>query len=175
MHANHQCAVVGVWSGRFRTGLVYADEAVRDLYGLSAETEGAVPLDTLLRNVHPDDRSRLRADMARSAAVGLPFFTTYRVKTIYGVRRVATAGQCFLGDGGQADHYHGVTMEPGVSTDGRSPTAEVVDHLIAAREAAHAADEALLGRLIEAVMLEAGRRLAEGLAPPAPEAGRREP
>lgn len=157
-----QGAIIGLWSGRFDTGLVYADKALRELFGLGLDGQGdGVPLATLLENVVPADRPRLQADMARAATVGTSFYTTYRVNTFQGVRRVATCGQCFLGQDGRADHYHGITLDSGEEGDARSPRAEVVDHLMAAREAAGLAGDRLLGRLIEAVMLEAGRGLAE--------------
>lgn len=60
-------------------GFTYASAAIQDLFGLSPEALGANP-DRVTARVHPDDLSRLEADMAKSIETGAVWHAEYRYK-----------------------------------------------------------------------------------------------
>ncbi|WP_061935064.1 PAS domain-containing protein [Aureimonas sp. AU22] len=158
--------LIGIWTSDKVNNLVIADQRVCEYFNVDPNHgQSGVPLRTFLDAVHPDDLPELTRRSAQAIASGEAFQASYRViSVIHGLRQVHASGQCFLNRAGDCTHLSGYLLSGDASTGAASgPTgllSEVIENLMQARDLADDAGESLLRRLIEAVLLEAGFRLA---------------
>jgi hypothetical protein len=152
--------VVGVWMWNVKTDIVQADADVCAYFSVPKEVgETGAPLRSFLSGIHEDDRLRLINRITRAIMTGAPFSETYRVVGAEsGLRWVQANGTCFRDAEGRPETY------PGTIVDVTDPSLEhphtlIVEHLLEAHQLADHAGEKELTRLLEAVLLETGRRL----------------
>ncbi|MEW6174082.1 MAG: response regulator [Pseudomonadota bacterium] len=104
-------ARLGMWDYEPQSGTLIWDERCRAMMGITAETPVDMPL--FERLCHPDDRERMREQVARaiSGSDAGQFSTTYRVLFEDGrMRWMETRGQAFF-DGERCTRFVGVLMD----------------------------------------------------------------
>ncbi|WP_082666191.1 PAS domain-containing protein [Aureimonas sp. AU4] len=157
---------LGVWTWNVTTGIViacsdvcrYADIPIKaGIHGVSTER--------FLAAIHPDDHDAL-ARSVEQALHGDDFFVAeYRItSTEHGTVRVRSMGRCFRDPSGNPTHISGhlsrVSAAQDVKADDDAVLADVIEHLIDARNAAESLSTPVLFKLISAVLLEAGYHIA---------------
>jgi PAS domain S-box-containing protein len=68
---------LGLWSRDVATDRLWVNPPLRYMFGFSPEVE--ILFDDMFARIHPDDRSRVRADIERTRLSGLPFDGEFRV------------------------------------------------------------------------------------------------
>jgi hypothetical protein len=157
--------VVGLCLWHVQQDSFQADKGVCDYFSVSAD-DGAqgVPLANFLNGVYSEDRPRVTRRIARAVMTGRAFHEVYRVvHCTNGVRWIEAKGTCFRDGDGRPATYPGTIVDVTDVAD-EAPHALVVERLMEAHQLAEAAEEAMLARLIQAVLLEAGRRRASTLS-----------
>ncbi|WP_444815560.1 response regulator [Stutzerimonas frequens] len=104
-------ARLGMWDYEPQSGTLIWDERCRAMMGIAAETPVDMPL--FERLCHPDDRERMREQVARSisGSDASQFSTTYRVLFEDGrMRWMETRGQAFF-DSERCTRFVGVLMD----------------------------------------------------------------
>lgn len=155
-------AVLGFWCWDVRLDKIYADPEVCEYFGVPREdgVRGASPTE-FVAGIHRSDRDDIVRRVGMATASGKRFSETYRVVSPkHGTKTIHAYGVCFRDASGRPSQYPGVIIRGYVRHDVAPIHAEIADHLVWARELSDAAREPLLGRLIDAVLLEAGYRLA---------------
>lgn len=156
--------IVGVWMWHVQKDVIQADPAVCDYFAVPPrDGEIGVPLAVFLEGIHDDDRPRVVSRISRAVMTGKPFHEVYRVVDGSGeVRSIEAKGVCFRDAEGRPATYPGTIVD--VPGDIREhPHIQVVEHLMEACQFAEVAKEPVLTKLIEAVLLEAGMRLASNM------------
>lgn len=114
-----------------------------------------------MNGIHPDDRTHVSERISEAVATGRPFHETYRVQSqAFGTRLIRAEGVCFRDGLGLPSAYPGLAIDITNAMESE-PRVEVINKLMEAHEFARRTKESLLTRLIEAVLLEAGRAYAE--------------
>jgi hypothetical protein len=152
--------VVGVWLWHVRTDVLQADAEVCAYFSLPKEAgETGLPLNAFLNGIHAADRQRIVNRISRAVMTGKPFSETYRVVSPEnGTRWVQANGTCFRDPEGRPETYPGTIVDV-TDASQEHPHTLIVEHLLEAHQLAEHAGEQHLARLLEAVLLEAGRRL----------------
>ncbi len=158
--------LVGAWRWEVERGVFFADARVCRLFGVPAEWGrcGAMS-ERFSENLHHEDRAALRASLPASVGRGEPFDVGYRIiDPLAEPVRVRSLGLPVREPGGATPRtYVGVILLVPPAGETSSVADDLVEHLAKAHALAETLDEAMLARLIEAVLLEAGRRLANRL------------
>jgi PAS domain S-box-containing protein len=76
---------LGLWSRDLKTGDVWANAAMRSLFGFGADE--ALRFEDMLARIHPDDRARILAEVERAQAAELPFDGEFRILRPDGAER----------------------------------------------------------------------------------------
>lgn len=104
---------IGVWDRDPKSGMLTADERVRDLYELPASPDGMLAYDVWLDRVHPDDRAELHEgfeDLCSGKVAATQH--EYRVLPPSGkVRHVFAAGSAVKNDQGEVVLVVGVNRD----------------------------------------------------------------
>ena len=129
-------ASMGTWDWDIRRGTVQWSDNLERLHGLPAGTfDGS--FDSYQREVHPEDRDRVREALQRALAEGVPFDTEYRIVAPDGTVRWVEGKGVIDYEDGQPAHMAGVCI---MTT--RRKEAELA-RLASAEEANHLKDEFL--------------------------------
>ncbi|WAJ26871.1 PAS domain-containing protein [Antarcticirhabdus aurantiaca] len=133
------------------------------LFGVDA-AEGAQGMDPdrMLRRIHPDDRAE--ALVGLQATFAAPGSYTYRYRLLSDgseFRWLRAHGACFTDEAGRPTHISGVLLTE--ASANASLEVEIVERLMGALDLARLTNDTVLPRLIEAVLLHAGRELAKGM------------
>lgn len=157
--------VVGVWSCNLRTRVTIANATICEYFSIDPELgRSGVPVNTFYAGIHPADRERVVSIVENAIERGSMFSVTYRVDShIHGRRWVNAFGQCIRDKDGCPTEFPGLVVDVTDRMQERHVFGEISEHLIAARELAGAAGEDMLRRMIEAVLMEAGFRLAANM------------
>lgn len=152
--------VIGVWMWHVTTDVVQADAEVCAYFSVPKDVgETGVPLNAFLKGIHEADRLRVINRITRAVMTGKPFSETYRVVSPEnGLRWVQANGTCFRDSEGRPETYPGTIVDV-TDASMEHPHTLIVEHLLEAHQLAEHAKEPHLARLLEAVLLEAGRRL----------------
>jgi PAS domain S-box-containing protein len=103
-------AEAGLWILDCRTGVFWATERARVIFGCSPEE--VVSVERLEASAHPDDRDRLRGAIERSVLGGEPVDVEYRILPGDGrVRWVASRGRLQGTPTGEPDRLIGVSID----------------------------------------------------------------
>ncbi len=155
---------VGLWNWHVRSDLLQADPSVCDHFSVSPDRgEAGLPIASFIEGIHHEDRSRIVRRISYAVMSGKPFNETYRVTSrSRGLRWIQANGICFRDRQGRPETYPGTVFDVTEALHDR-PHAFVIERLTEARHMADAARDPMLSRLIEAVLLEAGFRLAQGM------------
>jgi PAS domain S-box-containing protein len=120
-------AEVGLWELDCRTGVFWATEKARAIFGYSSDE--AISMESLEAKVHPDDWRLVQRSLDRSARAGEPVNVEYRIRLSDGrMRWIAFRGQPCLTLGGESKRVMGVSVD---ITDRKS--AEEAFHVSEAR------------------------------------------
>lgn len=76
---------LGLWSRDLSGGRIWVNPTMRSLFGFGPEEE--LRFDDLTMRVHPEDRSRMIAEVERAQAAGLPFAGEFRIVLPDGAER----------------------------------------------------------------------------------------
>lgn len=156
---------LGFWSVDVSTLRSKLDPSMSGLFGVDA-AEGAAGLeqDRLVPRIHPDDRARASRCLDEAIKTRGPYSYRYRLKTENGgFRWVQATGRAFMDEAGRVTHLSGILtdiMHPPVPAD-----IAVIDKLLEAHKFAQLTSDPMLGCLIEAVLLHAGRAIAKNMDP----------
>lgn len=155
---------VGAWKWVPDTRLMFADEGMSEFFGVPVQ-DGLAGLPTLdfLQRIHLNDRARIGPKLVQAADGQLPFSVTYRVVTPNnGIRQVRSYGRPLrpLTPQGQPLQYVGAIVDMGPGSSANLPLVEAIYLLVGARNQMAHADQPLLTKLIDAVLLEASRELS---------------
>ena len=105
-------AGVATWDWNVSEDRLYADDNLRQLYGVSGEQAAGGALAAYLAAIHPDDVPQVRARIARALAGGEAFSDSYRVRRPEGgYRHVEARGKVALRDDGQPGWMSGVVLD----------------------------------------------------------------
>ena len=160
---------LGVWTWNVKTGIVVACSDVCGYMGIPSEVGiHGVATERFRQGIHPDDHAELDRQVGLTLDGADTFLAEYRIVSApHGTVWVRSTGRCFRDPSGQPTHISGylTRIERTDSPDAEDEAAldEVIAHLTRAREAAARLSRPLLGKLIAAVMLEAGFQLASRL------------
>jgi len=104
---------VGTWLWDVQADLVTADERFLRLYGVDEALAGqGTPIDRFLLNVHPEDRDRVEASIARTLTERAPFNEEYRLTQPDGsVRWVSAQGRAIFDEDGNPARFPGVAFD----------------------------------------------------------------
>jgi len=105
--------VIGTWVWDIPSDRFIAD--ARFARSLGLDVEGAargLPLEVLKRSIHPEDRSRVEAMIAKTMRLGSPYRAEYRLlHADGGYRWVEASGHCELSSEGQPRRFPGVLID----------------------------------------------------------------
>jgi sigma-B regulation protein RsbU (phosphoserine phosphatase) len=103
-----ESAGVGTWSWEISADHIIWDRLTHSLYGLNPGEFSGRPQE-MERLIHPDDRERVKAEVAKALAVGSDFETEYRVVRPHedGTRCLRARGKVFRGEDGRPHRMTG--------------------------------------------------------------------
>lgn len=156
------CERGGVWVWNVRDDIIQADETVSRYYSVSPEDgRRGVPSRVFFQGIFATDQERVARSVQHSVLTGEPLRETYRVESrTYGLRSVQVEGVCFRDPGGHPFCYPGRLLDVTICDESDEPHVAIVEGLMHSHKLAVAAREPMLAKLVEAVLLEAGHRLA---------------
>jgi two-component system, NarL family, sensor histidine kinase UhpB len=104
-------AGAGVWTLDFRTGLFWATDRGREIFGYSPDE--VISVERFVASVHPVDRDLVRNAIERSVRAGEPVNLEYRiiVPGDGGVRWIASRGRSRLNADGELERLMGVSID----------------------------------------------------------------
>ena len=104
-------AEAGLWTLDYRTGVFWATERARAIFGFSPDE--VITVERLEASFHPDDRDRVRRVIERIRGVtGDPFDVEYRILPADGgVRWIASRGRPHFTPTGEPDRLMGVSID----------------------------------------------------------------
>jgi PAS domain S-box-containing protein len=106
-----EAAGMVTWEWDIATRSVRYSEELRSL-ARGPAVERYCSLDTLLPEIHPDDRARLTTALAQTTTEGQPFACEYRVHMLDGTYRwILGQGKCVEVEGGRPIRVLGVSMD----------------------------------------------------------------
>lgn len=105
--------MVGIWTLDLTSGLATADANVARTYGLPTELcETGIPDERFIAAIHPDDRERVSAALARAIDTATPYRCRYRVVADPGQTRwVITSAKPELDESGKVVRLLGVVVD----------------------------------------------------------------
>jgi PAS domain S-box-containing protein len=106
-------AIVGTWVWHVRDNHVIGDERYAASFGLTAEQAAqGLPLEQVTTSIHPDDRTRVEAEIGLALARGGAYKCEYRVLQRDGSYRWLEAkGRVEFDEGGNPDRFLGVLLD----------------------------------------------------------------
>ncbi|WP_422570186.1 PAS domain-containing protein [Antarcticirhabdus aurantiaca] len=154
--------LLGFWRLDPTSQVVHADERVCAAFGVAPEEGHArTALSRFAAKIHPEDPEPFAASLREAYENGTTFAPTYRIVDGHPEPQpVSGLGRAFHGQGEVTRYYADALFEARPAKPQGHARIDMVNHLIAALDLARELDEDILSRLIEAVLLEAGRRLA---------------
>ncbi|WP_182085308.1 PAS domain-containing protein [Aureimonas sp. ME7] len=161
--------LLGVWTWNVRTGMVVACQDVCEYIDIPADIGlHGVTMDRFIAAIHPQDRTRLNRCVEDALFHHQPFVAEYRLtSTRHGTCWVRSQGHCFRDEDGNPTHISGYLTkigEPSALPPSEDQTyAKVIELLMEARTLSEHVREPMLGKLISAVLVEAGFQLANVL------------
>jgi PAS domain S-box-containing protein len=104
---------VGTWDWDVLRGRIHVDATFAALYGIRPERASeAPPVTDFVEGMHPDDRSRVAAEIEAALARGGEYTTEYRVIGLDSVARwVLVHGHCRHDAGGSPTRFSGVVLD----------------------------------------------------------------
>jgi PAS domain S-box-containing protein len=104
---------VGSFTWRVPEDRVTANERFGRLHGVDAErAEAGIPVAEFMRNIHPDDRQRVRAQIDGTLQTGEPFSSDYRLLQADGTYRwLAVRGRCRFDGHGKPHRFTGIAID----------------------------------------------------------------
>ena len=103
-------AEAGLWTLNFSTGVFWATERARTMFGYSPDE--VVDMARLEASVHPNDWDLVQSAIERSAQTGEPIHVEYRIVTDDGsVRWVASSGRPRFNPAGEPERLMGVSID----------------------------------------------------------------
>ncbi len=104
-------ADVGVWYCPLPFDVLFWDDKVKEHFHLSPDA--AVTIATFYERLHPDDRERTRAAIAKSIEERTPYDIDYRTVSPDGTRTkwIRALGRTFYDEGGKPRRFDGVTSD----------------------------------------------------------------
>lgn len=163
--------LIGIWTWHLGTNLVIACDRVCEHIDVPPEQglHGIKP-ERFIAAIHSADRAALVVS-TRAAMDGRDTFAAeYRIRSaLHGTCWVRSIGRCFRNAEGRLSHISGYLTHmdeppsPPPEKSREELEADLVDHLIHARDLAGDLGHDMLRRLIEATLLEAAHAIAERL------------
>lgn len=104
---------IGIWDWDVASDRVIADERFARLYGVDVElAKAGAPISTFFGGIHPDDRDRVEAEVAKAVGTLSSLNTEYRLlRTDGSVLWVTARGRCILGPDGKCARFPGVSFD----------------------------------------------------------------
>ncbi|KFE69387.1 response regulator [Hyalangium minutum] len=157
-------AVIGTWVWDVRRDHFTADERFARSFSINPELAAqGLPLSVVITSIHPEDRPRIEALVARTAEMGGPYRAEYRTRQLDGSYLwVEANGHCEHGPDGKPDRFPGVLINIDERKKAELRQAALVEvgdklrELGDAGEVAHAAME-VVGRVIGVIRAGYGR------------------
>ncbi|WP_412049630.1 PAS domain S-box protein [Hoeflea sp. Naph1] len=105
--------IIGTWNWNIAGDMISADSRFAKAFGLEIErARSGVPLQVLLDIIHPQDRDRVAADLARAVEVGGSYNGEFRIVRPDGtVSDVAAKGRLIDGKGRAQPRFPGVLFD----------------------------------------------------------------
>lgn len=110
-YAIEAAGAVGTWIWDVRSDRVQADHATWCGTGAVDGRSTTGRLADFLDAIHPDDRDRIRADIARCVSDGTPYRAEYRILHGDGIRWFTALGRCERDGWGRPTIFAGVTVD----------------------------------------------------------------
>lgn len=104
---------VGIWDWDVPNDTVTADSRFAALHGVTDDAgQAGIRSSAFFQDIHPDDRARLRAEIARTIAANGLFSSEYRLRRADGQTRwVSAQGRCIPGPDGRCIRMTGVSHD----------------------------------------------------------------
>jgi PAS domain S-box-containing protein len=118
---------VGTWDWDVPGDRVFADEGFARTYGVDPEYAAVgAPIAEFIRNLHPDDRSRVEEAIASALKTGNDYSAEHRlIQSDGSIRWVLARGRCSLAKDGTPLRFLGVTLD---ITDQKLTTAALLQN-----------------------------------------------
>ncbi len=103
---------IGVWHQDSSTGVFTADDRLFDLFGIPLTGDRTVPLETKLERIHPEDRTKVVAELGALWTGAPNAQAEFRVVRPDGsIRQVVGSGVSVTGDNGKVKRIVGITID----------------------------------------------------------------
>ena len=112
MQAALSAGAIGTWSWDVQSDLFYGDSSMARMFALSESEVDGGHLSQIMLSIHPDDRERVGALIAKALESGYRYEADYRVTRPDGTWRWVTArGQVERDDAGRPTRFPGVVID----------------------------------------------------------------
>ena len=103
-------AEAGLWELDYGTGLFWATERAREIFGY--DPEEVISMERFEASVHPDDLERVRQVIARALGEGEPVNVEYQIRVGDGLLKwISSRGRPYFKSTGEPDRLMGVTLD----------------------------------------------------------------
>lgn len=156
-------AAMGAWHWNVDADRMVVSPSLAPFLSLDQEMQrSGISFDQFLAMIHQDDRVRVQHSVSKAIGDGSTFDEAYRVLSMdLGIRWVRAQGRCYYDADGAPVQMTGFAIEA-LPASGTLHAA-ILNRLIEARTLSIAANEGMLTKMIDAVMLEAGLQLAAAM------------
>jgi len=105
--------IVGIWDWDLTTDRVRSDQRFAQFFSIDlANAEAGVPIEQFLSAIHPGDRNRVGAEIARAIATGTKFSSQYRLQNPAGeVTWIVASGSVVRNEAGQGVRFPGIAVD----------------------------------------------------------------
>lgn len=165
-------AVIGTWMWTARSGFHVLDQGAAEILTGSPDlADSELPLDVVMRRIHPEDRSRFLTAVRRAEGESGVVAVEYRVRTSEGWRWLLDHGRTYPEVSDQPAHGHGVLIDitqqkllasgaKDGEEEGVTPLERAARHALSARKAIGEDGSDSLRLLVDMLLLEVGRVIA---------------
>ncbi len=104
-------ADIGTYQWDVVSDRLYGDQNLAELFGVTLDAAGALPLGEFVAVIHPDDQTRVMAQVRHSVATGENFQEDYRIVHPKGERWVNSRGRMLKDATGRVVNFFGLVMD----------------------------------------------------------------
>jgi PAS domain S-box-containing protein len=123
-----ETAHIGIWEWDVAGGAMTCNQQLLELHGLD-RADLLLPHAAWLATIHPDDRSRVEAKLARALEGTRDFRARFRIRLSDGrIRHLQAHGAVQRGEGGAPAHLIGVSLDVTEECESREKIAAALDH-----------------------------------------------
>lgn len=104
-------ADIGTYQWDIGSDRLHADRNLAELFGVTTDDDGSLPLSGFVARIHPNDQERVMKEVRHSVETGENFESEYRITLPQGERWVNSRGRMMLDENGRAVEFLGLVMD----------------------------------------------------------------